>query len=106
MNMPADSPSERSEQDIITALQATVSASRLSLFLQCRLKFYFRYLLKLKKPKTASLHLGNAVHAVLKAWNKARWVQHLEPCYPTALSIGKSGSRPLAFSQALLKSFD
>ncbi len=75
MNTPAASPPERSEQDIITALQATVSASRLSLFLQCRLKFYFRYVLKLKKPKTASLHLGNAVHAVLKTWNKARWVQ-------------------------------
>ncbi len=75
MNTPAASPPERSEQDVITALQATVSASRLSLFLQCRLKFYFRYVLKLRKPKTVSLHLGNAVHAVLKAWNKARWVQ-------------------------------
>ncbi|MBB5033800.1 RecB family exonuclease [Prosthecobacter vanneervenii] len=75
MNTTAASPPERSEQDVITALQETVSASRLSLFLQCRLKFYFRYVLKLKKPKTASLHLGNAVHAVLKAWNKARWVQ-------------------------------
>ncbi|WP_395733479.1 ATP-binding protein [Prosthecobacter sp.] len=75
MNTPAASPPERSEQDVITALQATVSASRLSLFLQCRLKFYFRYVLKLNKPKIASLHLGNAVHAVLKAWNKARWVQ-------------------------------
>ena len=75
MNTPAASPPERSEQDIITALQATVSASRLSLFLQCRLKFYFRYVLKLKKAKTPSLHVGNSVHSVLKAWNKARWLR-------------------------------
>jgi putative RecB family exonuclease len=98
MNTPAASPPERSEQDIITALQATVSASRLSLFLQCRLKFYFRYVLKLKKPKTASLHLGNAVHAVLKAWNKARWVQQplslkvVHETYQTAWADNTEGS--------------
>ena len=77
MNTPAEAPPkpELSEKDIISALQETVSASRLSLFLQCRLKFYFRYVLKLRKPKTASLHLGSAVHSVLKDWNKARWLQ-------------------------------
>ena len=98
MNTPAASPPERSEQDVIAALQATVSASRLSLFLQCRLKFYFRYVLKLKKPKTASLHLGNAVHAVLKAWNKARWVQQplslkvVHETYLTAWADNTEGS--------------
>jgi putative RecB family exonuclease len=98
MNTPAASPPERSELDVITALQATVSASRLSLFLQCRLKFYFRYVLKLKKPKTASLHLGNAVHAVLKAWNKARWVQQplslkmVHETYQTAWADNTEGS--------------
>jgi putative RecB family exonuclease len=70
-----DSSPELSEKDLITRLQDKVSASRLSLFLQCRLKFYFRYVLRLQKPKTPSLHLGNAVHAVLKSWNKARWLQ-------------------------------
>jgi putative RecB family exonuclease len=30
--------------------------------------------LKLKKPKTAALHVGNSVHSALKAWNKARWL--------------------------------
>ena len=78
MNTLAEAPpqkAERSEKDVITGLQDTVSASRLSLFLQCRLKFYFRYVLKVQKPKTPALHLGNAVHAVLKAWNKARWLQ-------------------------------
>ena len=77
MNALAEAPKvkEPSEKDIITGLQNTVSASRLSLFLQCRLKFYFRYVLKLKKPKTPALHVGNSVHSVLKAWNKARWLQ-------------------------------
>ena len=54
-------------------MQQTVSASRLSLYLSCRLKFFFRYVAKLKKPKPAALHVGGAVHATLKAWNKARW---------------------------------
>ncbi|MGV3660978.1 MAG: RecB family exonuclease [Prosthecobacter sp.] len=76
MNAPADAPpQERSEKDILNGLQEKVSASRLSLFLQCRLKFYFRYVLRLTKPKTPSLHVGNSVHAVLKKWNKARWLQ-------------------------------
>ena len=76
MSTPAEAPKpiELSEKHIITGLQNTVSASRLSLFLQCRLKFYYRYVLKLKKPKTASLHVGNSVHAALKAWSKARWL--------------------------------
>jgi putative RecB family exonuclease len=78
MNTTAEAPpplKEQSAEEIIEALQRTVSASRLSLFLQCRLKWFFRYVLKLQKPKTPSLHLGNSVHAVLKAWNKARWLQ-------------------------------
>jgi len=48
-------------------LLATVSASRLSTFLGCRLKFFFRYVLKLQKPKTPSLHLGSAVHDLIPA---------------------------------------
>ena len=68
-------PHEPSEKEILTGLQNTVSASRLSLYLQCRLKFFYRYVLKIKKPKTPALHLGNAVHSVLKDWNKARWLQ-------------------------------
>ncbi len=77
MNIVAEAPpqTEPSMEDIIAGLQEKVSASRLSLFLQCRLKFFFRYVLRLKKAKTPALHLGNAVHAVLKAWNKARWLQ-------------------------------
>ena len=61
------------EEDIIAELQKRVPALRLGLFLSCRLKFFFRYVAGLTKPKTPALHVGRAVHAVLKAWNKARW---------------------------------
>jgi putative RecB family exonuclease len=61
-------PDERVEQ-----LKEMVSASRLSLYLSCRLKFFFRYVVQLKKPKSAALHLGSSVHSVLKKWNKSRW---------------------------------
>lgn len=54
-------------------LKKTVSATRLGLFLQCRLKFYFRYVQQIKKPVTASLHAGSTAHAVLQQWNLSRW---------------------------------
>jgi putative RecB family exonuclease len=60
-------------EEVIGHLQKKVSASRLTLFLQCRLKFFFRYVAGITKPKTPALHVGGTVHAVLKAWNKARW---------------------------------
>jgi putative RecB family exonuclease len=61
-------PDERVEH-----LKLSVSASRLSLYLSCRLKFFFRYVVGIQKPKTPALHVGSSVHSVLKAWNKARW---------------------------------
>ena len=54
-------------------LTSMLSASRLNCFHTCRLKFYFRYVLELIKPSTASLFTGKAVHAVLQAWSTARW---------------------------------
>ena len=57
----------------IETLKKTVSASRLNCWLQCRLKFFFRYVLKITKPKTAALHYGSVVHLVLQQWNMARW---------------------------------
>jgi putative RecB family exonuclease len=57
----------------IESLKKSVSASRLNCWLQCRLKFYFRYVLQITKPKTAALHYGGVVHLVLQAWNMARW---------------------------------
>lgn len=69
-------PPPLSEKDIIAGLQKIVSSSRLGTFLQCRLKFYFRYVVQIKKAKTAALFLGNAVHEALKAWNKTRWKEN------------------------------
>jgi putative RecB family exonuclease len=54
-----------------------VSATRLNTWLGCRLRYYFKYVLKLKKPKTAATYVGSTVHAVLKQWNKARWRKEL-----------------------------
>lgn len=39
----------------LTRLRQTVSATRLGLFLQCRLKFFFRYIQQIKKPLTPRL---------------------------------------------------
>lgn len=61
------------KQDPIKALLQTISASRLNCWLQCRLKFKFRYLDQITKPPTPSLHVGSVAHLVLKAWNMARW---------------------------------
>ena len=60
----------------IEKLKKSVSASRLNCWLQCRLKFYFRYVLKISKPKTAALHFGSVVHLVLQHWNMTRWRRH------------------------------
>ncbi len=57
-------------------LKLTVSASKLGLWQQCRLKFFFRYVLALPKPRTPALHLGTSVHETLRQWNKARWRGH------------------------------
>jgi len=54
-------------------LQQTVSASRLGLWHACRLKFYLRYVLQVKKPPTPSMHAGSTVHTALQAWNLSRW---------------------------------
>ena len=55
-------------------LEEPVSASRLNLFHSCRLKFYFRYILKLTKPSSPALHVGKTVHAMLQEWSKRRWM--------------------------------
>ena len=59
--------------DRVAELGKTISASRLSLWLGCRLKFYFRYMLQIQKPTTPSMHAGSTVHSVLQQWNMARW---------------------------------
>jgi hypothetical protein len=54
-------------------VQTTVSATKINTWLGCRLRYYFKYVLRLKTPKTAALYVGHTVHAVLKQWNQARW---------------------------------
>jgi CRISPR/Cas system-associated exonuclease Cas4 (RecB family) len=68
LESPAQAPSCQS------SLLEKVSASRLNTFHQCRLKFYFRYVLKLVAPTTGALLVGRAVHSALKRWSKARWL--------------------------------
>jgi hypothetical protein len=65
-------PSDRQPRTVADLIK-TVSASRLSCFQSCRLKFWFRYLSGIRKPKPAALHVGGIVHSVLKYWNRARW---------------------------------
>ncbi len=50
-----------------------LSASRLKCFHTCRLQFYFRYVKKIPTLTSPALLVGQVVHAVLQAWNLARW---------------------------------
>lgn len=50
-----------------------LSASRLNCWQQCRLKFWFRYVLRIESKPSPALLVGQAVHRVLQAWNHARW---------------------------------
>jgi len=58
----------------IEQLMEEVSASRLKLFLSCRLAFYYRYVAKIHKAPTVALHVGKTLHGVLQSWNSARWL--------------------------------
>jgi CRISPR/Cas system-associated exonuclease Cas4 (RecB family) len=73
MSALVEQPLGKKQGRSIAELSATVSASRLQCWQQCRLKFYFRYVLAIAKRTTAALHVGKVVHAVLQAWNMARW---------------------------------
>jgi hypothetical protein len=57
----------------LEVLAEEVSASRLGLWSSCRLKFFFKYVLQIERSATGALHVGKTVHAVLQAWNMARW---------------------------------
>ena len=88
----------RSPAELLTK----VSASRLQTFHQCRLKFFFRYVLALKKPKSPALHVGNAVHFVLQTWNRARWKG--EPIGLTILLVPRPEIAPTPAESLSLKS--
>src|SRR4051794_37788670 len=74
---PTEQAAKQRPEDRIEYLQKTISASRLGLFLQCRLKFFFRYIAQIQKPPTPSMHAGSTVHAVLQNWNLSRWRRQL-----------------------------
>lgn len=75
MNALADTPPAQAAAPSarIEELKKTVSASRLNCWQTCRLKFYFRYVLKIKRAKSPALFIGSMVHLVLQQWNIARW---------------------------------
>lgn len=50
-----------------------LSASRLKTWGECRLKWYFRYIEQIPTKSSPALLVGKVVHAVLQAWNLARW---------------------------------
>jgi putative RecB family exonuclease len=61
------------EERTIPQLLESVSASRLSTFHQCRLKFFFRYVVGIKKRPSTALVFGKIMHALVQVWNLARW---------------------------------
>ena len=68
------------------------------------MKFFFRYVLGLRKPKTAALHVGVAVHGRLSDWNRARWRQQplaLADLYTTYQRCGKASEseEPVAWDE-------
>ncbi len=50
-----------------------ISASAAKSYLACSLRFYFERVIQIRKPTTAALHLGKAVHAAIEALHVARW---------------------------------
>jgi len=69
----APAPKTSGTPDRAAELHQTISASRLGVWLQCRLKFWFRYVAQIQRPPTPSMHAGSTVHLVLRGWNIARW---------------------------------
>src|SRR3954451_20068165 len=65
--------SEPSLTGRIDDLKKTVSASKLNCWQTCRLKFYFRYVLRIKRAQSAAQFVGSMVHLILQTWNLARW---------------------------------
>jgi CRISPR/Cas system-associated exonuclease Cas4 (RecB family) len=57
----------------VDELLRSVSASRISTFLNCKLKFYFQYVAGLSSEKSGARLIGSGVHEVLRKWNLARW---------------------------------
>src|SRR5687768_36745 len=68
-----DLPNGNGENPRVGALKGIVSASRLTCWSQCRLKFYFRYGVCLRASGNSRSNTGRVVHRALQAWNLSRW---------------------------------
>lgn len=94
---------EKPKARTVEELLSSVSASRLSTWLQCRLKFWFRYISGLKKAKSPALHVGTSCHETLKYWNKARWRQEspsLKQLYDVYAESWESQEEPVNWDGA------
>ena len=64
-----------------------LSASRLKMFAECRLKFYFKYVEQIPMEETPALFIGKITHRILQQWNLNRWrglpadTQALQPVF-------------------------
>ena len=58
VDRPPRLPTNR-ELGVIADLKRTVSASRLNCWQTCRLKFYFRYVLQIKRAQSAAQYVGS-----------------------------------------------
>ena len=94
-----DPPKEPTEAERIAELQQTASASRLNCWHQCRMKFYFRYVQRLRKPTTVALYVGTMAHAILQAWSLARWrrevfsIERFKSLYETQWPLLQAGQK-------------
>ena len=55
------------------ALPEHISPTAAKAYLACSLRFFFERVARIRKPVSAALHLGKAVHAALQAFHIARW---------------------------------
>jgi hypothetical protein len=58
---PTPTRTKERPEDQRERLRKTISASRLSLWLQCRFKFYFHYIARIPKRPTPARHAGSTV---------------------------------------------
>ena len=58
---------------LVTALPEHISPTAAKSYLGCSLRFFFERVACIRKPTSAALHLGKAVHAALQAFHIARW---------------------------------
>ena len=87
---PKAPPRAQSLPERIQELKKTVSASRLNTWQTCRLKFYFRYILQIRRSQSTAQYVGSMVHWILQEWNMARWRKELVQTESLKLEFDKS----------------